>query len=105
MLINETQALAGLFPSYSVSHVCRKGNSLAHNFVRHARHVSGLAVWMEDVLPHLNNVLITDYGRRFFLNKIDSLDSQKKNCWIVDTVSTTAQAILPIWLVPIFVYD
>ena len=78
MLINETQALAGLFPSYSVSHVCRKGNSLAHNFVRHARHVSGLAVWMEEVLSHLDNVLIADYGRRFFLNKIDSLDSQKK---------------------------
>nr|XP_023929444.1 uncharacterized protein LOC112040778 [Quercus suber] len=43
-LIEETQALAGLFPSYSVSHVHRKGNSLTHNLARNARHVSGLVV-------------------------------------------------------------
>lgn len=61
-LIEETQELFGLFNSCSVTHVRRKGNSLAHNLARHARHVSGLLIWMEKVPPQLNNVLITDYG-------------------------------------------
>ena len=65
-LIEETQELIGLFNSCSVTHVCRKGNSLTHNLARHARHVSGLLVWMEEVSPHLNNVLIADYVRLFF---------------------------------------
>lgn len=61
-LIEETQALVGIIPSCSVSHVRRKRNSLAHNLARHARFVSGLVIWMEEVPPHLNNVLIADYG-------------------------------------------
>ena len=61
-LIDETQALVGLFPSCSVAHVHRKGNFLAHNLATHARHVSGLAVWIEEVPSHLNNVLIADYS-------------------------------------------
>ena len=58
-LIEETQELFGLFNSCNVTDVRRKGNSLAHNL---ARHVSSLLVWMEEVPPHLNNVLIADYG-------------------------------------------
>nr|XP_023887897.1 uncharacterized protein LOC112000026 [Quercus suber] len=37
------------------------GNSVAHNLAKHARHVAGLKVWMEDVPPHLYFVLLTDY--------------------------------------------
>ena len=38
-LIEETQDLIGLFTWCSVAHVHRKGNFLAHNLARHARHV------------------------------------------------------------------
>ncbi|XP_050259970.1 uncharacterized protein LOC126705055 [Quercus robur] len=42
------------------SHVRRSGNKIAHNLARHARNVRGLSVWMEDVPPHLIDVLFTD---------------------------------------------
>ena len=31
------------------------------NFARHARHVNGLVMWMEDIPPQLNNVLAADF--------------------------------------------
>ena len=46
----------------SFSHICRLGNSVAYNLAKHARHVAGLKVWMEDVPPHLYSVLLTDHG-------------------------------------------
>ena len=46
----------------SFSHIRRLGNSIAHNLAKHARHVAGLKVWMEDVPPHLYHVLLTDLG-------------------------------------------
>ena len=46
----------------SFSHIRRLGNSIAHNLAKHARHVAGLKVWMEDVPPHLYSVLLTDHG-------------------------------------------
>ena len=46
----------------SFSHIRRLGNSIAHNLAKHARHVAGLKVWMEDVLPHLYSILLTDHG-------------------------------------------
>ena len=46
----------------SFSHIRRLGNSIAHNLAKHARHVVGLKVWMEDVPPHLYFVLLTDHG-------------------------------------------
>ena len=51
------------FNHISFSHTCRQGNSIAHNLARHARHVNSLAVWMEDVTPHLNDILLVDYGQ------------------------------------------
>ncbi|XP_065638616.1 uncharacterized protein LOC136071366 [Quercus suber] len=44
------------------SHTRRSGNAVAHNLAKHARHVLGFKVWMEDVPPHLHSVLIADYG-------------------------------------------
>ena len=35
----------------SFTHVRRLGNAVAHNLAKHARHVAGLQVWMEDVPP------------------------------------------------------
>ena len=46
----------------SFSHIRRLGNSVAHNLTKHARHVRGFSVWMEDVPPHLQAVLSTDNG-------------------------------------------
>ena len=46
----------------SFSHIRRLGNSVAHNLAKHARHVRGFSVWMEDVPPHLLPVLEADYG-------------------------------------------
>ncbi|KAL4650064.1 hypothetical protein ACB092_01G060100 [Castanea dentata] len=44
----------------SFSHTCRIGNSIAHNLAKHARHVGGFWLWMEDVPPHLYFVLYTN---------------------------------------------
>jgi len=46
----------------SFSHIRRLGNSIAHNLAKHAQHVAGLKVWMEDVPPHLYSILLTDHG-------------------------------------------
>ena len=39
------------------SHVRRSGNKIAHNLARHARNVRSLSVWVENVPPHLVDVL------------------------------------------------
>ena len=44
------------------SHTRRIGNTVAHNLAKHARHVIGFKVWMEDVPLHLHSVLFADYG-------------------------------------------
>ncbi|XP_023876184.1 uncharacterized protein LOC111988631 [Quercus suber] len=44
------------------SHVRRSGNKIAHNLARHARNVRGLSVWVEDVPPHLVDVLFAGLG-------------------------------------------
>ena len=43
------------------SHTRRIGNTVAHNLAKHARHVIGFKMWMEDVPPHLHSVLFADY--------------------------------------------
>ena len=48
----------GFLLFFCVSHIHKQGNSIAHDF---ARHVSGLMVWMEDVPPHNNFVLLADF--------------------------------------------
>ena len=45
------------------SHIRKQGNCVTHNL---ARHVSGLLVWMEDVPPHINSILLADFGYRLF---------------------------------------
>ena len=61
-LIKEIRFHADSFLNFRVSHVKRKGNSVAHNLARHARHVSGLVVWMEEVPSHILLVLLADAG-------------------------------------------
>ena len=42
------------------SHIHRTGNRVAHNLTKHARHVRGLSVWVEDIPPHQYDVLFVD---------------------------------------------
>ena len=46
----------------SFSHIRRLGSFVAHNLAKHARHVRGFSVWMEDVPPHLQAILSVDNG-------------------------------------------
>ena len=48
-LIKEANDLAKRLNHVKFQHVGREGNSVAHNLARHARHVTGFFVWMEDV--------------------------------------------------------
>ena len=70
----DVKCFAILFHCIRFSHVRREGNSVAHNLVRHARHVTGFQVWMEDVPSH--SVDIRQICLLF--NKVHSLDSQPK---------------------------
>ena len=58
-IIEEIRFHADSFLNFRVSHVKRKGNSVAHNLVRH---VSDLVVWMEEVPSHILLVLLADAG-------------------------------------------
>ena len=49
LLVRDAQLMARLFICISFQHVGRVGNNVAHNLARHARHVTGFSVWMEDV--------------------------------------------------------
>ena len=61
-LIEEIKLQAESFLSFRSSHVKRNRNSVAHSLARHARHVSGLVVWMEEVPSHILSVLLADAG-------------------------------------------
>ena len=50
--IQDVKCFSNLFHCIRFSHVRREGNSVAHNLARHARHVTGFQVWIEDVLLH-----------------------------------------------------
>ena len=41
-------------------YILRLCNSVVHNIIKHARHVSGLSVWMKNILSHFSNVIATD---------------------------------------------
>lgn len=60
-IIEEVRSYAETFHSFKVSHINRRENSVVHNLIRHARHVSGLVVWIKEVFPYLIFVLLADY--------------------------------------------
>ena len=57
-LLEEVKILADGFATLKFSFAPRQCNTLAHKIARHARHVSEYTVWMEDVPPHLSNVIL-----------------------------------------------
>ena len=52
LLIQDIKVYAEFFRCISFSHVRREDNIVAHNLARHAYHVIGFSVWMEDVPSH-----------------------------------------------------
>ena len=52
--------LANNFVVGKFLHIRCQGNYVAHNIARPARHVSEFTVWMDDVPPHLHNVVLTN---------------------------------------------
>ena len=42
------------------THIRRIDNRVAHNLTKHARHVRGLSVWVEDIPPHFYDVRFAD---------------------------------------------
>lgn len=58
-LLASTKSLIASFDMVSFSHTRRQGSVVAHNL---ARRVSGLMVWMEEVPPHLHDVILVDWG-------------------------------------------
>ena len=45
----------------SFFHICRIGNIVTYNLAKHARHVKGLSVRMEDILQNLVFVLFANH--------------------------------------------
>ena len=78
-LIEEIKIHANSFLNFRISHVKRKGNSIAHNFARHAKHVSGSVVWMEEVPSHILPILLAEAGLLYILIIVDSVCFSKKN--------------------------
>ena len=60
-LLDFVQPTIDAFSSISFSHTCRLDNYVAHNLAQHARHVSGLLVWIKDVYFHLFVVLLANH--------------------------------------------
>ena len=61
-LLESAKSLLGLMNGISFSHVRRCGNKIAHNLTRHVRNVRGLSMWVEDVPPHLVDVIFAEPG-------------------------------------------
>ncbi|XP_075655096.1 uncharacterized protein LOC142625299 [Castanea sativa] len=59
-LVKDFKSIAGLFQTYSVSHVRWQGNSVAHALAREARMSFPLRVWLEDVPPFVLNFVSKD---------------------------------------------
>ena len=61
-IIVEAQSYAKTFHSFKVNHTNQRGNSVAYKLARHARHINGLVVWMEEIPPHLISILLAYHG-------------------------------------------
>ena len=70
ILESEVKLYGKFFQSFSFSHICRQGNSVAQNLTRYSIYVSSLLVWINDVSPTLNNVLLANCGWIFFIEKL-----------------------------------
>ena len=60
LLISDAKLLIETFRDVSFSHVQSQGNSVTLNFTRHAKHVTGLLVWIKCVPSHFNSAMLAD---------------------------------------------
>ena len=61
-LLESTKSLLVTSKCIVFSYVRRTSNKVAHNLARYARHVRGLSMWVEDVPPHLYDILFVVPG-------------------------------------------
>ena len=61
-LLESTKSTLVTSKCIAFSHIHRGGNRVAHNLAKHARHVKGLSMWVEDIPPPLYDVLLVDPG-------------------------------------------
>ena len=47
---------------FSFSHTRRLGNSLAHSLAKLARTIEGFSLWMKDIPPQIDDILLSDCG-------------------------------------------
>ena len=47
---------------FSFSHTRRSGNSLAHSLAKLARTIEGFSLWMKDIPPQIDDILLADCG-------------------------------------------
>ena len=59
-LIANIHVLMARFSSFSLSHVMRHCNRLAHALARHASSTPDLSIWMEEISPDLNSIYMVD---------------------------------------------
>ena len=60
-LVKDLLSIAGLFHTYSISHVRRQGNNVAHALAREARMYFPLRIWMKDVPPNVLFSITSDF--------------------------------------------
>ena len=59
-LVKDFTSIGGYFQSYSIIHVMRQGNYVAHDLARDARLFFPLRVWGEVVPPNILNYVVKD---------------------------------------------
>ena len=59
-LVKDFMSIRGYFQSYSIIHIRRQGNHVAHALARDARSSFPLRVWSEVVLPNIFSLVVKD---------------------------------------------
>lgn len=62
LLIWDISLFAEHFHCINFSHVCRDRNSVAHNLVRHARHVIDSLVCVQEIPPQVSTIYLADWA-------------------------------------------
>ena len=59
-LLESTKSTLVTSKCIAFTHIRRIGIRVAHNLTKHARHVRGVSVWVEDIPPHLPDPLFAN---------------------------------------------
>ena len=61
-LVKDFMSIVGLFQTYSISHVRRHGNCVAHALASEAKMSFPLHIWMKDVSPNVLSDVTKDFS-------------------------------------------